>query len=71
MINSNKLKGRLREMNMTQKDVASCLDIALPTTSQKINNIRPMTLDEALKIADLLEIEDNQFRDFFLASVVA
>lgn len=44
MINSNKIKGRLRELNLTQKDAAEALGIAQSTTAQKLNGTRPMTI---------------------------
>ena len=47
MVNTNKIKGRMRELEITQADVAKCLNIAQPTVNQKINNIRPFDLDEA------------------------
>ena len=65
MVNTSKIKGRLRELGLTQKNVAHHLKIALPTASQKINNRRPMTLNEALVLAVLLKIEDRQFKEFF------
>ena len=71
VINTNKLKGRLAELGLTQKDVADYLGLANATVSQKINNIRPMTLNEALKLSELLEIDDCHFRDYFFASTVA
>ena len=42
MINTNKIKGRMAELQITQKDVANSLGLAQPTINQKINNIRPM-----------------------------
>lgn len=54
MINTNKIKGRMAELQITQKDVANSLGLAQPTVNQKINNIRPMDLDEAEKLSDLL-----------------
>lgn len=66
MINTNKVKGRLVELGYTQADGAKCLNIAQPTFNQKINNIRPMDLDEAEKLAAFLKIEDSEFPLFFL-----
>lgn len=65
MINTNKIKGRLAELNLTQKDVARALDIAQPTANQKINNIRPMDLNEAEKLAVLLKIKPEEFQPYF------
>ena len=52
MVNANKIKGRMRELGITQADVAKFLNVAQPTVNQKINNIRPFDLDEAEKGAD-------------------
>lgn len=65
MLNVNKVKGRMAELGLTQKDVAYALSIAVPTASQKINRVRPMDLDEAEKLARLLCIKENQFGDYF------
>ena len=65
LINSNKLKGRLVERGLTQKNVADVLGIAQPTVNQKINNIRPMDLNEAEKLAELLDIKPEEFQIYF------
>lgn len=54
MINTNKIKGRMAESQITQKDIANSLGLAQPTVNQKINNVRPMDLNEAEKLSDLL-----------------
>lgn len=65
MLNVDKIRGRLAELRLTQKDVAKALGIAVPTANQKLNRVRPISLDEAEKIATLLEIEDSQFGEYF------
>ncbi len=67
MPNAEKIKKRLRKMNMTQKDIAEVWKVALPTVSQKLNRVRPMTLDEAERLAKLLQIRDEEFGDYFFA----
>lgn len=67
MVNTNKIKGRMRELELTQADVAQCLKIAQPTANQKINNVRPFDLDEAEKLSDLLHIDSGEFGDYFFA----
>lgn len=67
LINTGKVKGRLAELGLTQKDVAIALEIAQPTANQKINNIRPMDLNEAEKLAGLLHLEPNDFQLYFFA----
>lgn len=65
MVNTGKIKGRLAELDLTQKDVATALNIAQPTANQKINNIRPMYLEEAEKIANLLHLDPVDFQTYF------
>lgn len=71
MINTNKLKGRIVEMGFTQADGAKCLAIAQPTFSQKINNLRPMDLDEAEKLAEWLQIPVEDYGTYFFYTPVA
>ena len=70
MLNTNKIRGRIVELGMTNKDVASALHIALPTVSQKINNVRPMTLNEAETLGKLLKIKSEDFTAYFFAEYV-
>ena len=65
MLNVQKVKGRMAEMGLTQADVADALRIAKPTASQKLNRIRPLDLDEAERLAKLLNISREQFGDYF------
>lgn len=68
MLNVDKVRGRMAEMRLTQKDVAAALGIAVPTASQKLNRVRPMDLDEAEKLAVLLKLKDSQFGEYFFAN---
>lgn len=67
MLNVDKVRGRMAELRLTQKDVALALGIAVSTASQKLNRVRPMDLDEAEKLAVLLKLEDSQFGSYFFA----
>lgn len=71
MVNTNKIKGRIVELGMSNKVVAVTLGIALSTVSQKINNVRPMSLEEAEKLANLLNISANEFTRYFFTDFVA
>lgn len=71
MVNSNKIKGRIVELGLTQKDLAKALGVALPTVSQKINNVRSMNVKEAFIIAEVLNIPDKEFRDYFFKEEIA
>lgn len=65
MVNTNKIKGRIVELGLTQKDIAEYLGLARSTVSQKINNVRSMDVHEAFLLADVLGIKDSEFREFF------
>lgn len=67
MLNTLKIKERMREKGLGQKDIAAVLNVAMPTVSQKINGIRPLYLDEAEKMAKLLQISDSEFGEYFFA----
>lgn len=67
MLNTDRIKARLDELNMTQADLAAVISVAVPTMCQKINNIRPLSLDEAEKIARALKIEDKDFGSYFFS----
>lgn len=67
MLNTNKVKGRMAELGITQKDVAAALGISQPTACQKLNRVRPIDLAEAEKLANLLHITNDQFREYFFA----
>lgn len=68
MPDTNKIKARMAELGMTQADLAGKLGIATPTMCQKINNLRPFTLEEAEIVADALKISNQDFGTYFFAS---
>ena len=65
MINSQKLKERLKELGLSQSKLAAQLGVASSTMTQKINNVRSMSLDQAEKIAEILQISDAEFCHYF------
>ena len=65
MINSKKIKGRMAELGITQKEMAKYMGIAQATVNQKINNIRTMDVDEAEKISIILKIPCEDFAEYF------
>lgn len=67
MVNSNKLKGLIKEKQLTQADIARHLGLATPTVSQKLNNIRPFDLTEAEKLSKLLGIDSGEFGTYFFS----
>lgn len=65
MLNVSKIRGRMAELGVTQKEIAKEMNLAAPTVSQKLNQIRPMNLDEAEKLAQILKISNNEFGEYF------
>lgn len=70
MINSKKIKERAKSMGFKQEDIATAWGIKRSTVSQKINNVRPMSLREAEILEELLEISDEEFSEYFFYSGV-
>lgn len=71
MANTEKILCRIRELGMTQREIADCLGIKQSTLSLKINNKRPFYLNEAFCIAELLKISNDEFGIYFFAKEVA
>lgn len=67
MVNTNKIKGRMKELEITQFDVAKKLCLSPPTVSQKINNVRDFNLEEAEKLSEMLHIDIGEFGSYFFA----
>lgn len=67
MINTNKIKGRLKELCLTQSDVAKAMNLSQSTVTQKINKTRPLTILEAEKLSEILKIDDEQYKEYFFA----
>ena len=67
MVNTDKIKGRMRELRITQADVAKVLGLRQSTVNQKINNVRGLSLDEADKLQNLLKISPLEFASYFFA----
>ena len=68
MLNTRKIKARMKELGLTQADVGDKLGLAPATVSQKINGSRPMTVEEADKLAVILSISDQEYGAYFFAN---
>ena len=67
MLSTNMIKGRMMSRGLTQEDLARTLGIARATLCQKLNNVRPMSLVEAEKVARCLDIDVGDFVKYFFA----
>ena len=61
----SKLKGLLREKNITYKKIASLIGINYTTFSDKINGYSVFTLNETNNIIQQLQIGKNEIYDYF------
>lgn len=73
MINSKKIKARMVELGLTQKDLAkpNVMNCSCPTVSQKLNCKRPITLDEAEALGKLLKLSETEYYYFFFDPEIA
>jgi transcriptional regulator with XRE-family HTH domain len=68
MINANKIRARIVELGLTQKQVAEMIGISEKTFSVKMNNGK-FGLDEADKMIEVLKIDKPE--KYFFKDVVA
>jgi len=53
----NKIKGRMRELNITQKELSKKVGITQASLNRKLNRKNEFKLSEIIKIAETLNIE--------------
>ena len=71
MVDSDKIKNRMKELGVSQEYIARKLKIATPTVSQKINNVRPMWLSEAEVMSEILGVHGEDFMLYFFKNKLA
>lgn len=73
MINTRKIKARMAELGLTQRDLAKpeILNCSYPTVSLKLNGHRPITLPEAEALGKALKLNDIEYYHYFFASIIA
>lgn len=69
MVDAERIKRRMEEVGVSQKDVADGMGLAQSSLSLKINGKRPFFLDEAWKLAEILKVRDEFFSYFFSPDV--
>lgn len=68
--NFSKLRGKMRELNKTNKDMADMLNVSETTFSYKLNNIRPFTNEELDLIIENLGILPFEINQYFFTKIV-
>lgn len=67
MVNSLKIKGKIVEQDTTISKLAAEMGLSAYSLGQKIGGKSIMTLDEADKLQNLLNIPDCEFKSYFFA----
>lgn len=66
MVNINKLKGKMREKNITQENLADFVGVSKSTISRKFkNNGNDFSIEEAKKITEALGIDSDEAMEIF------
>ncbi len=63
----DKLKGKMTEQHLSQKSMADLLGITVQCLNAKINGRSQFTLEEVIKITEVLSLEDPV--DIFLIQI--
>lgn len=67
MVNYSKLRGRIKEMNYSEKEFANLIGMSAPTFSGKLKGTTFFNTEEIKKAARILNIsEEDIFRYFFI-----
>ena len=65
MVNTQKLIERMKELGISQQELADICSVKRPTINQKLHNVRPISLNEAQIIQRTLRIPENEFGAYF------
>ena len=62
----NKLKGKIIEKNMNVEQLASAIGVHPSSLYRKLNNYEKITIGDALKMKEVLSLNDNEAYQIFL-----
>jgi predicted transcriptional regulator len=65
-MNVNKLKGKMVEKNMNVETLASQINIDRSSLYRKLNNAEKITIEEAMKMKEVLEMSSSEACEIFL-----
>lgn len=66
MVNTELIRNRMGQLDLKEEYLADKLKLAQSSLNLKINNKRSFTIEEMFTMAQVLEIEDGNLREFFL-----
>ncbi len=65
-MDSQKLKGKMREKSKTYQDVAEAIGVSITTINDKLNGKRKIYVEEAQAISNLLDLSNDERVSIFL-----
>lgn len=65
MINTQKVKIRMIELDLTNEDMRKALGLSSSGWSNKLNGLREITISELFILQNVLKLNDEQLKDFF------
>ena len=68
MVNTQKLIERMKELGISQQELADVCSVKRPTINQKLHGVRPISLSEAQIIQKALKIPENEFGAYFFGA---
>ena len=66
-MNMHKLRAKIIEQEMNVEQLAEIVGISAPTLYRKLRAPLKMTIGDAIRIKDVLELTDEEALDIFLA----
>lgn len=66
-MNVNKLKGKIVEKELNVETLAEMIGVDRSSLYRKLNDAEKITIGEAAKMKDALEMSDSEAYDIFLA----
>ena len=70
MCNTAKLRGKIRERQLTQKELSKIVGIDISTLNRKLKTGEDFSIGEANKIADALSLTKDEAIDIFFTNIV-
>lgn len=65
MFNYSKLRGRIKELGFSESEIAKKINISKATISSRFNGNSEFSSKETDCLIDLLQISDNEIKDYF------
>ena len=71
LVDSKRIRARMIMLGLRNRDLAKAWGRAEQTASQKLNGTRPLSLEEANKLAQLLKLSEVEYYVFLFKQEIA